>query len=293
MRFHATPERRQVVAALEHRHDASFTQLIGQIGELAGDPGVIGVDPAELADVVIAMRIEACRNEQHLGFEVTQRRQPGIGHRIAQRLPTGVGRKWHIEHVLAECLLAAVGIQLRLKGRDHQDSLVTGQDVLTAIAVMNIEIDQGNALHAELVEGMADADRHVVEKAKAHRAAALGMVTGWAHIAEGTPEFALPDQFSGQHRGTGRMHRGIDRLRIHRGIGVELPIACLGRQGDQLLDIAAVMSADKLLDGGRRRLEAFHDIEQTPHQQPIGDDRYALRAFRMACAHLVAHRAGV
>ena len=239
------------------------------------------------------MRIEACRNEQHLGFEVTKRRQPGVGHRVAQRLPAGVGRERHIEHVRAECPLAAVRIQLRLKGRDHQDSLVAGQDVLTAIAVMNIEIDQGNALHAELVEGMAYADCHVVEKAKAHCATAFGMVTGWAHIAEGTPESALPDQFSSQHRSAGRMHRGIDRLRIHRGIGVELPIACLGGQGDQLFDIAAVMGADKLLDGGRRRLEAFHDIEQTPHQQPIGDDRHALRAFRMACAHLVAHRAGV
>ena len=66
MRGDAARQRAEVVAALEARDDAAAGVLVGQRDDLLGDPGVVGLDQAELAELVLAMGVEAGRDEDHL-----------------------------------------------------------------------------------------------------------------------------------------------------------------------------------------------------------------------------------
>ena len=80
--------------------------------------------------------------------------------------------------------LAVVGIEPALERRQHQHALVTGKDVLAAVAVMRIEVDQGHSLHGEFRECMGDADSGVVEEAESHPRTAGGVMSGGPDIAE-------------------------------------------------------------------------------------------------------------
>jgi hypothetical protein len=76
---------------------------------------------------------------------------------------------------------------------------VAGQDVLGAVAVVHVEVDDRHALAAVAFQRIARGERHVVEEAEAHGAAAAGVVAGRAHRAEGVLQLA------GHHR-VGRRH---------------------------------------------------------------------------------------
>ena len=56
--------------------------------------------------------------------------------------------------------------------------------VLRAVAVMHVEIDDGDSLVAVNRARMQRTDRDVVEQAKAHGARAFGMMAGRPHGAE-------------------------------------------------------------------------------------------------------------
>ena len=55
---------------------------------------------------------------------------------------------------------------------------VVPEDVLRAVAVVDVEIDDGDALGAMGGLGVAGGDRRVVEEAEAHRRRRLGVVAG-------------------------------------------------------------------------------------------------------------------
>src|SRR6185369_7339554 len=62
----AARERAQVVAAFEARDDAARGVPVGDRPDLLGDPAIVVLDEAELAELVFAMRIEPRRDEDHL-----------------------------------------------------------------------------------------------------------------------------------------------------------------------------------------------------------------------------------
>jgi hypothetical protein len=58
---------------------------------------------------------------------------------------------------------------------------------LGAIAVMNIEIKNGNPFQTVCDQGVSGGYRHVVEQAESHRTTAFSVVTGRPGSAEGIP----------------------------------------------------------------------------------------------------------
>ena len=63
--------------------------------------------------------------------------------------------------------------------------MIGPEDVLRAVAVMHVEIDDRGALDAVALLRMARGDGGVVEQAEAHRPRGLGMMAGRAHGDEG------------------------------------------------------------------------------------------------------------
>src|SRR5205085_10221847 len=66
VRGDAARQRAQVVATLQARDDAAVRVLVGNGPDPFGDPGVVVLDQAELAELVVAVRVEAGRDEDHL-----------------------------------------------------------------------------------------------------------------------------------------------------------------------------------------------------------------------------------
>ena len=85
------------------RHDTMRPagMALGDFLDAVRDPFVVGLDQAELAEVVVAVRVEAGRHEDHLRPERLQPRHPhhldGVAHVHAAR----VRRDGHVHHVRA------------------------------------------------------------------------------------------------------------------------------------------------------------------------------------------------
>src|SRR3546814_7162775 len=96
---------------------------------------------------------------------------------------------------------------------------------LGAVAVMDVEIDHGDAFQAPAVAGMPGADGDVVEQAEAHGLGRLGMMAGRADGAEGVARLTLhhgvDDGTAGTRRPQGRSEE--------RRVGQECVSTCTSR----------------------------------------------------------------
>ena len=99
-------------------------------------------------------------------------------------LPVPAGER-HVDHVRRGVVGAAVRVERVLERARHQHALVVGEDVLGAVAVVHVEVDDRHALEAVRSSACIAADGDVVEDAEAHRARARRVMARRAHAAEG------------------------------------------------------------------------------------------------------------
>ena len=84
----------------------------------------------------------------------------------------------HLEHP------GVGGIEAVLVQRDRQHGRVVEEDLLGAVAVVDVPVDDRHPAEAALALRPARRDRRVVEEAEAHRRVALGVVAGRAQDRE-------------------------------------------------------------------------------------------------------------
>jgi hypothetical protein len=157
--------------------------------------------------------------------------------------------------------------------------------------MMHVEIDDGHALQPMHVERVPRRHRHVVEEAEAHRLVARGMVAGRAHRAEGVGGTAGQHLVGGGHGRAGRTQRGLQRAGAHRGVGVDRIVLALVAHPlhvvEHLGHVAAGMRPRQLLQRGLRRVVKIQRNVQAGSPQVVADRVQPLRAFGMACTHIV------
>ena len=90
---------------------------------------------------------------------------------------------------------------------------VTREDVLGAVAVVHVEIDDGDALGGAAGDGVVRGDRDVVEQAESHRGRLLGVVAGWANRAERVARPAGRDLVDGEAGRAAAAQRGVHGAR--------------------------------------------------------------------------------
>ncbi|MPN64657.1 hypothetical protein SDC9_212433 [bioreactor metagenome] len=81
-----------------------------------------------------------------------------------------------------------------LENAAHQHPFITCKAVFCPVAVVHIEVDDGNALQAMGLDGMHRCDTDVVEEAEAHGRGLFAMMTRRANRAERILDFALHDE---------------------------------------------------------------------------------------------------
>ena len=103
---------------------------------------------------------------------------------------------------------------------DVEDVRVVLEDVLHAVAVVDVPVEHHHAADAEAAAGGGDGDADVVEQAEAHRVVVLAVVAWRAHDRQRVAELALADA-----RGELDERAGREQSRVARGGGAEVRVA--------------------------------------------------------------------
>ena len=140
-----------------------------------------------------------------------------------------------------------------LESRAEHHSRIFVERVLGAVAVVDVEIEDRDALEAVRLDGVHGADRHVVEDAEAHGAIGRGVMPGRAHGAEGAAHFRRHHHVGRGDHGTRRVQRRRKRLGVHRRVGIEVCVATLRRGLEDELHVVVPVHALELLARGLGR----------------------------------------
>ena len=189
------------------------------------------------------------------------------------------------------------GIERVLEEADHQHALVAGQDVLGAVAVVHVEVDDGHALAGRGARAhSAPRSATLLKKQKPIALVAAGMVAGRAHGAEGVLQFAGHHRVGGGERRAGGAQRGVPacgrssrcrdrsarRSRPPAAICSASSSAQAAQRGHVHRGRARVRVRSTVASGASRRSSA----SPTPRgEQAVLDGIEALRTFGVAASH--------
>ena len=144
---------------------------------------------------------------------------------------------------------AGAGKQRHLVRRAIHHRFVGPENLLRAVAVMHVEIDDRGAGDAVLLLRIARGDGGIVEQAKAHRPRGLGVMAGRARGDEGVCRLLRQHLVDREDGAADRAQRRLERAGRHRGVGVEPHHALFGRGVAQLDDVVHRMAQRDGLDG--------------------------------------------
>jgi hypothetical protein len=179
-----------------------------------------------------------------------------------------------------------------LVGRGVEKAGVGGEGILRAVAVVHVEIEDGNALEPVDRAGVQRADGDVVEQAKSHGPAALGVVAGGPHRAKGIAALARRHRIHGTAQRPHRAQRRLPRAGGNGGVEVEADAPGLRNGGHGLGDIRAVVHALDLRAAGAARL-APRERGELRRVQCLEYGLKPCGAFGMPRAGVVLHAGGM
>ena len=167
------------------------------------------------------------------------------------------------------------------------------EDVQRAVALVNIEIEDRDSLDAVNGAGVGGRHGHVVIEAEAHRQRPLGVVTGRTHGAEDVVGTVAADQVDTSDRRTGTQRCGLQRIRSHSRVAIELPKAALRSVCVQRAEVVWGMHSLELESRRRPGLRLHRLLQQASQHEP---GTYGLEThgrFRMVRAHVMQHDVGM
>jgi hypothetical protein len=167
-----------------------------------------------------------------------------------------------------------------------------GEDMLRAIAVVDIEIENGNAFQAQNIERLRGTHGDIVEDTETHGKVAFGVMARRSHGTESVLEFAFDDGTHRRRDGTGRAQGRIAGTGREHGIAIKLALPDHGNGGKNFVDISEGMDAAELFAAGFRRLapvesgidriiEEAKDRHQTLHALGMPLPGIVVQASRM------------
>ena len=146
------------------------------------------------------------------------------------------------------------GPQRHLMAGNEQDARVVFDQGLRAVAVMHIEIDDGDAGQPVVIQRMFRPDGDVAEQAKAHCSVCFGMMTGRADGSKGILHLARQNHIDSPDHGPGGTVGSGKAARRHMRIGIKCDPASRGGGLADRLHIAARMDAQQVTLGGQWRI---------------------------------------
>ena len=223
------------------------------------------------------MGVEARRDQHEVGLECPHGRLDALVPGPEVVLVRGAGRQRHVHQRLVLILRpTGAGIERPLVHRDEEHRRVRSKDVLGAVSVVDVPVDDRDPPDTELGLRVTGRDCDVVEEAEAHRPVRRRVVPRRPYQRE--PIAA--DRFD---RGAGREHRRlVCRVRSNR---VRVDERRPGDSADELEQLRTVASKDVLLGGrlGLAELELL--LQDAKPLLPLGVVARRVESGHLAVAH--------
>ena len=153
---------------------------------------------------------------------------------LAEPGAVGAGPQRHVDDVVRHPPLrrgAGAGVAGRLVRAGVEQVGVALEDVLGAVAVVDVEIHDRNPLQAPALPRVIGGDGGAVEQAEAHRPGALGMVARRPHRDEGGPRPALHDRVHAGDAAADLVPDGGRAAVAHERVAVDVLALALPRAG--------------------------------------------------------------
>ena len=164
--------------------------------------------------------------------------------------------------------------------------------MLGAVAVMDVEIHDRDALGAMRFLRVPGGDGDVVEEAEAHRGRDLGVMAGRAGRDESVANPAAHHLVDREDRASRGAQRGLERARRHRRVRIEGGPALPRRRVADRLDVFLRMDARDRRKVGARRGVARQHLKRLALERAL-DRTQPIGPLGMALAHLVREAGGV
>jgi hypothetical protein len=231
-RGHAAGEPVEIVAAFEHRDDASARPRVGRRAQPRGHLREALLRDAHAGERIVLERIESGADEQHVRLEPSER---GQEHVVEDCHVVGVARTRGKPDVdrratrpvaaeLGRC--AAAGVVRELMHRQVEHARVVPEDVLRAVAVVDVPVEDRDA-RGPRGPRRRRGDRDVVDQAEPHRLRDRRVVPGRPHDRQTVRELALHHAQRELGRRARRRERRFPRPRREVRIGID-PAALAG-----------------------------------------------------------------
>ncbi|OQC04330.1 MAG: hypothetical protein BWX79_02517 [Alphaproteobacteria bacterium ADurb.Bin100] len=302
MGFRTACQGAQVVAALEAAHDPPAGMAPGHVHDARRDPDKILLHQAHLAEVIAAVGVEAGTDEDHLRRMGLKPVNPHHLDDLAHIHAPGMGRDRHVHQIRSIRAGTPDRIEGMLVETGHQDALVPGDDVFGAVAVVDVEVDDGHPLQPMALQRVLGRNRHVVEKAEAHRLVTARMMARRSDGAEGVVQFPRHDRIGCCQRGAGGAQGGIPGMDIEGGVRVDLGVRRSTRldlfaqhvaQAAQGRHMHAAMGQFDVRKRSRIGLASVQGIAQAGRMEVVVNGIEPLGALGMARPHFMFAAIGV
>src|SRR3954451_14503986 len=204
----------EVVAPLQKRHYAPGTPPVSDFHQLLRRPGKVRLGELKISQRIAPVGVKSGRDEDEVRPERLNARQDGNVERLTEDVTTIARpqRRVHDRIVLAPFgSRPSARIERHLVSRAKEHARVAPEDLLRAVAVVHIPVDNGDALRAVRLLSVPGCNRSVVEEAKAHGFGPLRMVAGRAHRREGVADLTGHYLVDGLGCGASGSQRRIQR----------------------------------------------------------------------------------
>ena len=144
---------------------------------------------------------------------------------------------------------------------DVEDAWIVVEGILGAIAVVHIEVDDGDALEPVALARVPGGDGDVVQQAEAHRLGRAGVMAGRAHGAEGGGNVSGEHRVGGGEAGACRLPGGVERAGAEKGVHIDPPAAFLAgttQPGDEFRWV----HQGEFFVGGLSRFDTLQPVEE-------------------------------
>src|SRR6266481_3962755 len=162
----------QIIAALENRDNSPAGACIGDIHQFARDPAEVLRPEIERGQRIPVMCVEAGGDDDQFGAEFLQLRQDRVFKRGAEFGAAIFRRQRCVDDGVVLAALATragAGKQRHLVRRAIHHARIGPENILGAIAMVDVEIDHGGASDAVFALRVTRRDGGMIEEAKAHR----------------------------------------------------------------------------------------------------------------------------
>ena len=184
---HRTRQTLQIIAAFQHRDNAAPRVRVSKFHEAERGPCEIFFREFKAAQRITDMRIESRRDDHEVRREGIEGGEDDAVEGLAELDTAVTCPERRIEDVAHARFIARArtGIEGHLVSRTVEQVLVGPEDVLPAVTMMHIEIDDRDPLRIIARAGMQRRDCRLVEQAESHGLVLLGMVAGRPQRTEG------------------------------------------------------------------------------------------------------------